>query len=65
MKKKLFTGLCTALVTPFLNGDVNYPMLDVLIRRQIDAGVTAIVLTGTTGEGSTLSDDEKLAALYE
>ena len=61
MKKKLFTGLCTALVTPFLNGDVNYPILDVLIRRQIDAGVTAIVLTGTTGEGSTLSDDEKLA----
>ena len=61
MKKKLFTGLCTALVTPFLNGDVNYPMLDVLIRRQIDAGVTAIVLTGTTGEGSTLSDEEKLA----
>lgn len=60
MKKKLFTGLCTALVTPFLDGKVNYPMLDILIRRQIDAGVTAIVLTGTTGEGSTLLDEEKL-----
>lgn len=60
MKKTLFTGLCTALVTPFLNGEVNYPMLDILIRRQIRAGVSAIVLCGTTGESATLSDEEKL-----
>ena len=60
MKKRLFTGLCTALVTPFLDGEVNYPMLDVLIRRQIQAGVQAIVLCGTTGESATLSDEEKL-----
>lgn len=60
MKKRLFTGLCTALVTPFLDGEVNYPMLDVLIRRQIRAGVRAIVLCGTTGESATLSDEEKL-----
>ncbi len=60
MKKRLFTGLCTALVTPFLEGEVNYPMLDLLIRRQIDAGVQAIVLCGTTGESATLSDEEKL-----
>lgn len=61
MKRPIFTGLCTALVTPFLDGAVNYPMLDVLIRRQIDAGVDAIVLAGTTGEGATLSTEEKLA----
>lgn len=60
MKKPLFTGLCTALVTPFVNGKVNYPMVDILIRRQIQAGVQAIVLAGTTGESPTLSDDEKL-----
>lgn len=60
MKKSLFTGLCTALVTPFLDGEVNYPMLDLLIRRQIQAGVQAIVLAGTTGESATLSDEEKL-----
>lgn len=60
MKKRLFTGLCTALVTPFLDGEVNYPMLDVLIRRQIRSGVQAIVLCGTTGESATLSDEEKL-----
>jgi len=60
MKKPLFTGVCTALVTPFLDGRVNYPMLEVLLKRQLDAGVNAVVLTGTTGESSTLSDDEKI-----
>ena len=60
MKKPLFTGACTALVTPFLNGEVNYPMLQRLIHRQINAGIEAIVLCGTTGEASTLTDSEKL-----
>lgn len=60
MKKPLFIGLCTALVTPFVGEKVNYPMLDILIRRQIDAGVRAIVIAGTTGESPTLSTDEKL-----
>ncbi len=60
MKKLLFTGACTALVTPFLEGKVNYPMLEQLIRHQLDAGINAIVLSGTTGEAATLSDDEKL-----
>ena len=61
MKKMLFTGLCTALITPVLDGAVNYPMLDILIRRQVQAGVQAIVLCGTTGESATLSDEEKLS----
>ena len=61
MKKKLFSGLCTALVTPFVEGRLNLPMVDVLIRRQIDSGVQAIVLAGTTGESPTLSEEEKLA----
>lgn len=60
MKKPLFTGACTALVTPFLDGAVNYPMLEQLLRRQIDAGIHTVVLSGTTGESPTLSDDEKL-----
>ena len=60
MKKPLFTGACTALVTPFLGNQVNYPMLERLLQRQIDAGVKAIVLGGTTGESPTLSDTEKL-----
>lgn len=60
MAKPLFTGACTALVTPFLNGKVNYPMMEQLLKRQIEAGVTAVVVAGTTGESPTLSDDEKI-----
>ena len=60
MNKTVFTGACTALVTPFLDGKVNYPMAEQLLRRQIEAGVKAIVLAGTTGESPTLSDDEKI-----
>lgn len=60
MKKPLFQGACTALVTPFLDDKVNYPMLEQLIRRQMEAGIPAVVLCGTTGEAPTLSDTEKL-----
>ena len=60
MKKPLFTGACTALVTPFLENEVNYPMLEQLLRRQLDAGIHAVVICGTTGEAPTLSDREKL-----
>ena len=64
MKKPLFTGACTALVTPFLDGRVNYPMMEMLLRRQIDAGIKAVVVCGTTGESPTLSDDEKLELFH-
>ena len=61
MKEKLFRGVCTAIVTPFLDNKVNYPMLEQLLRRQIDAGIQAAVICGTTGESSTLTDNEKIA----
>lgn len=60
MKHVFFTGACTALVTPFLNGQVNYPMLEQLLKRQLEAGIEAVVICGTTGESPTLSDTEKL-----
>jgi len=60
MKKPLFTGVCTALVTPFIHGKINYPMLEILLRRQMEAGITACVIAGTTGEAPTLTDGEKL-----
>lgn len=60
MKHALFTGACTALVTPFLDGKVNYPMMEQLLRRQLDAGIRAIVICGTTGEAPTLSEEEKI-----
>lgn len=60
MNHKFFMGACTALVTPFSDGQINYPMLEKLLARQIDAGIQAIVLAGTTGESPTLTDSEKL-----
>ena len=64
MKQPLFTGVCTALVTPFTGNKVNYRMLDCLIERQIKAGVKAIVLAGTTGEAPTLADEEKYDMIH-
>ena len=60
MKHPFFSGVCTALVTPFLKYTVNYPMLEQLLRRQYDAGIRALVICGTTGESATLTDEEKL-----
>ena len=60
MNDCLFTGVATALVTPFLDGAVNYPLFEQLLRRQVDAGIEAVVIAGTTGESPTLSDEEKL-----
>ena len=64
MKEPLFTGVCTALVTPLLNGKINYPMMDILLKRQIDNGVDAVVICGTTGESATLTDDEKIELFH-
>lgn len=64
MNKPLFTGACTALVTPFLDGAVNYPMMEQLLKRQMDSGIRAVVVCGTTGEAPTLSDDEKLELFH-
>lgn len=60
MNHPLFSGVCTALVTPFTNGQVNYDMLEQLLQRQLDAGIAAVVLCGTTGESPTLTDQEKV-----
>ena len=60
MNQPFFTGACTALVTPFLGNRINYPMLEQLLKRQIDAGIEAVVIAGTTGETATLTDEEKL-----
>ena len=64
MEKPIFTGACTALVTPFLDGKVNYPMMEQLLRRQMDAGISAVVISGTTGESPTLSDTEKITLFH-
>ena len=59
-KPPLFSGCATALVTPFLpDGSLDLPALRRLIKCQIDSGIDAIVLLGTTGEPCTLSMDER------
>ena len=60
MNKPFFTGTCTALVTPFLGEKINYPMMEQLLRRQMEAGIHTVVISGTTGECATLTDDEKI-----
>lgn len=60
MKTPLFTGCATALITPFRNGEVDYPALDKLVESQIAAGVNALVAVGTTGEPATMTWKEHL-----
>lgn len=57
-KQTIFKGAATALVTPFREGAVDYKALGELIDRQISLGIDALVICGTTGEASTLSDLE-------
>ncbi len=66
MKKRIFTGCATALVTPF-NDDcsVNYPRFRQLIEEQIAGGIDALVICGTTGESATLDNDEHVKVLEE
>jgi len=55
----MFKGAYTALITPFKNGKVNYEKLGELIEFQIGNNIDGIVICGTTGESSTLTDKEK------
>ncbi len=59
----IFRGAATALITPLTAAGVDYPSLGKLIDWQIDEGVDALVIAGTTGEGSTLTDEEHRAVL--
>jgi len=58
MNGTVFTGAASAIITPFTAGGVDYDALGRLIDFQIGRGINAIVSTGTTGEGSTLTDRE-------
>ena len=62
MKKKLiFKGAGTAMITPMKeDGSINYPVFKVLLERQVQQGADAVIVAGTTGEASTLSDEEHL-----
>ena len=63
MKNTVFTGAATAIVTPLTRDGIDFDKFGELIEWQISEGIDAIVAVGTTGEGSTLNDDEHKAAI--
>ena len=58
LKKTIFEGAATALITPFKDGGVDYEAFGKLIDAQIAGGIDAIVVAGTTGEAATLTHEE-------
>lgn len=63
MKKTVFKGIATALITPLDENGINYDKFGRLIDWQIESGVNALVVCGTTGEASTLTDEEHRSAI--
>ena len=55
----IFSGVITAMITPFKDGKVNFDTLGKLIDYQIEGGTDALVILGTTGEPSTMNEAEK------
>ncbi len=64
MKNTIFTGAGTAIVTPMhADGSINYEEFGRMIDFQIENGIDAIVVCGTTGEASTMTDEEHIEAI--
>lgn len=64
MREPVFTGACTAIVTPFTpEGQINYPAFDRLIDEQLQGGIDALCVCGTTGESATLTVEEHQAII--
>ena len=58
LKKTIFTGAATAIITPFKNGLIDYESFGKIIEAQIAGGIDGIVVAGTTGEAATLTHEE-------
>ncbi len=63
MKNTIFRGVATALITPLDENGIRYDDFGRLIDWQIDEGINALVVCGTTGEASTLTDEEHRDAI--
>ncbi len=64
MKNTIFTGAAVAIVTPMnADGSINYDVFADIIEEQINGGTDAIVVCGTTGEASTMTDEEHIEAI--
>ena len=57
-KELIFKGVGTALITPTNEKGIDFEKLEKLIDFQIDKGINALIIAGTTGEGATLNDKE-------
>lgn len=58
-QKSIFCGAATALITPFKDSKPDYESLERIIEYQINEGIDALVIAGTTGEAATLSEVEQ------
>lgn len=58
-----FAGIWVPLVTPFRDGEIDFSALQALARRIAQAGVSGLVVCGSTGEAASLTEREQLAAL--
>ena len=63
MKTPIFEGMATALITPLTENGIDYEAFGKLIDWQIEEGINALVVCGTTGESSTLTDEEHKDAI--
>ncbi len=59
MKKRIFCGVATAMITPLKDDKIDFRALECLIDRQVRAGISALVIGGTTGEAATLGEQER------
>ena len=65
MKNTVFTGMATAIITPMTKDGIDYEALGRLIEFQIENGINAIVVMGTTGENATIEpEDQKKVIAY-
>ena len=62
-KTPIFTGAATAIVTPFTENSIDFDAFENIIEFQIKNSIDAIVVCGTTGEASTMHDEEHLSAI--
>ena len=58
MKRPIFTGACTAIITPFADDGIDFERLREQLNFQIDNEIKAIVVAGTTGENASLNEQE-------
>jgi len=58
-----FTGIWVPLVTPFRNGNIDFPALQKTAQHLLASGISGLVACGTTGEAAALTEDQQLAVL--